>query len=163
MRFQLLLFASALYTHVFLLCIHIYCRVWTSLSLDIIILPDLILYVVWDIDRLKCCYHQQKWKYETVSSNAVCLGHLGRTKTKKITFGNHTKFVLGLAALSVVGNIQICINPGGGEGRVEEARDVSNFKTPCGPEVSRIIELGNVWFFVQLIFGPHWDKNPNIA
>ena len=89
----------------------------------------------------------------------MCLGHLGRTKTKKITFGNHTKFVLGLAALSVEGNIKICINPGGGEGRVEEARDVSNFKTPCGPEVSRIIELGNVWFFVQLIFGPHWPMN----
>ena len=35
-------------------------------------------------------------------------------------------------------------------------------------EVSGILELGNVWVFVQLIFGPHWpmnqlNKNPNIA
>ena len=35
-------------------------------------------------------------------------------------------------------------------------------------EVSGILELGNVWVFVQLLFGPHWpmnqlNKNPNIA
>ena len=35
-------------------------------------------------------------------------------------------------------------------------------------EVSAILELGNVWVFEQLIFGPHWpmnqlNKNPNIA
>ena len=35
-------------------------------------------------------------------------------------------------------------------------------------EVSGILELGNVWVFVQLIVGPHWpmnqlNKNPNIA
>ena len=34
--------------------------------------------------------------------------------------------------------------------------------------VSGILELGNVWFFVQFIFGPNWplnqlNKNPNIA
>ena len=36
-----------------------------------------------------------------------------------------------------------------------------------GPEVSGILESGNVWVFVQLIFGPLWpmnqvNKNPNI-
>ena len=35
-------------------------------------------------------------------------------------------------------------------------------------EVSGILELGNVWGFVQLIFGPHWpmnqlNNNPNIT
>ena len=35
-------------------------------------------------------------------------------------------------------------------------------------EVSGILELANVWVFVQLIFGPHWpmnqlNKKPNIA
>ena len=35
-------------------------------------------------------------------------------------------------------------------------------------EVSGILELGNVWIFVQLTFSPHWpmnqlNKNPNIA
>ena len=27
------------------------------------------------------------------------------------------------------------------------------------PEVSGILELNNVWVFVQLIFGPHWPMN----
>ena len=35
-------------------------------------------------------------------------------------------------------------------------------------EVSGILEVGNVWVFVLLIFGPHWPMNqlnkiPNIA
>ena len=37
-----------------------------------------------------------------------------------------------------------------------------------GGSDQRILELGNVWIFVQLIFGPHWpmnqlNKNPDIV
>ena len=39
---------------------------------------------------------------------------------------------------------------------------------PSLPELMGSLELGNVWVFVQLIFGPHWpmnqlNKNPNMV
>ena len=95
----------------------------------------------------------------------------GRQESEKSTNAMTGHFVRAKKINHAVQNEKVVLSHENASKVLKESEMTRGLKRICSrlsAEVSGILEFGNVWVFVQLIFGPHWpmnqlNKNPNIA